>query len=116
MILCVGVRMPCSKGISAVLSLGDSLGGAYLCAAAAGDALVGVDVIDVAGCDSTYRAYGLACSASYTVVANYVSHSCCCFKVRVILDLSFLNCDANLVLYSDMAKKYHSNLFCGSGF
>ena len=64
------------SGNKRLSALCDSVGGANLCAAAAADALVRVDVVDVAGSDCSYGANGLAGSASYTVVANYVSHSC----------------------------------------
>lgn len=57
------------------LALSDSVVGANLSAAAAADALIGVDVIDVAGSDSADGAYGLTGAASDAVVADYVSHS-----------------------------------------
>lgn len=59
----------------------DSIVGANLCAAAAADALIRIDVIFVAGGDCSYRAYRLACSACDAVVANYVSHNSFIFLV-----------------------------------
>lgn len=87
------------------LSFGDSVGGADLCAAAAADALIGIDVIDVAGSDSSYRANGLAGSTSHAVVANYVCHSSLVFKIviRVVRLVVFVS--ANLGLYFHTAKK-----------
>lgn len=57
------------------LTLGDSVVGANLSAAAAADALVGIDAVDVAGSDSSYGANGLASAACDAVVTNYVSHN-----------------------------------------
>lgn len=68
----------------------NSVVGADLSAAAAGDALVGVDVVDVAGGDCANGANRFTSAACDTVVADYVSHSSkvlkslyCCFRVFV---------------------------------
>ena len=56
-------------------TLRDSVAGAYRCAAAAADASVGIDLIDIACRDCVYRAYSLASATCNAIVANYVSHS-----------------------------------------
>ena len=65
-----------SAGVFLGLALGDSVAGANGCAAAAADASVGIDLVDIALRDSLYGAYGLASAACYAVVTDYVSHSC----------------------------------------
>lgn len=55
-------------------ALFDSVVGANRSAAAAADASVGVDVIDITLADCLYRANRLACAACDTSVCNYVSH------------------------------------------
>ena len=54
----------------------DSFAGANLCAAAALDAGVGIDLVDIALGDSLNGAYGKTCAAGNTLVSNYVSHFC----------------------------------------
>lgn len=56
-------------------ALGNSFVGANLRTAAAADARIRVDVIDIALRDSLYGAYGLAGAAGHAVVADYISHS-----------------------------------------
>ena len=52
----------------------DCFAGANFSAAAAFDAGVGIDVIDIAFRDSLYGANGKTCSASHTLISDYVSH------------------------------------------
>lgn len=59
------------------LTLGDSIVGAYRCAATARDAGIGIDMIDFSFGDCLYGAYGHAGAACDAVVANYVSHCVC---------------------------------------
>ena len=63
------------------LALFDSVVGANRCAAAAADASIGIDLVDIALRDSLYGANGKTCAASDTSVSNYVSHSCKYYKV-----------------------------------
>ncbi len=60
---------------STLLTFCDSVRRTYLRAAAAADACVGIDVIDLALADCLYWAYGLTCTARYAVVTNYISHN-----------------------------------------
>lgn len=57
------------------LALLDSIVGADGCAAAAADASIGIDLVDIALRDSLYGANGKTCSASNTFVGYYVSHT-----------------------------------------
>ncbi len=54
---------------------------ANLCAAAAVDAGVRIDVIDFAFADCLYRANGLTSTASNAVVTNYICHNLFLFFV-----------------------------------
>lgn len=63
------------------LSLGDSTAGANICAAAAGNAYIGVDGVLFALADSAGRACVDAGSASNAIVTNNVSHNYCGLKV-----------------------------------
>ena len=59
-------------------------------------------MVDVAGRDSSYGANRFAGAASYTVVANYVSHSCVLLSwvvFRVIYSFRFVAC-FELQIYS----------------
>ena len=58
------------------LTLSDSVVRTNLSAAAAADASVGIDVIDITFRDCVHRANRHASAACDTVVANYVCHSC----------------------------------------
>lgn len=58
----------------------DSLAGANLCAAAALDASIGIDVIDVAFRDSLYGTYGETSAASNALISDYVSHDSLSFN------------------------------------
>ncbi len=62
--------------VSVLFSGDDSLAGAYFSTAAALDAGIGIDVIDIALRDSLNGAYGETCAAGNTLVGNYVSHFC----------------------------------------
>ena len=62
------------------LAFRDSVARANLCAAAAVDAGVRVDVVDIALCDGVCGAYALASATCDAVVANYISHNCNSFK------------------------------------
>ena len=57
------------------LSLFDSIVGANSSAAAAADASVGIDVVDITLADSLYGANRLACATCDTSVSNNVSHN-----------------------------------------
>ena len=92
----------------------DSSGGAYLGTAAAFDAGVGIDVIDITLADSFNGAYGLTCAASHADVCNYVSHSglMLCFVVNnyVSSDLG----SANVLFF--LRRTITSDAFCGQKF
>ena len=63
-----------SPGGRILLAGDDSLAGANLCAAAAVDAGVRIDFVDIALGDRLGGTYGHTSATSYTVVGNYVSH------------------------------------------
>lgn len=60
--------------VDAGLALLDSVVGANRSAAAAADACVRIDVVDITLRDCLNGTYGLACATSDTSVCNYVSH------------------------------------------
>lgn len=71
------------------LALFDSVVGANRCAAAAADACVGINLVDVALRDSLYGTNGKTCAASDTSVSNYVSHSCIIYLKILIIPCKF---------------------------
>lgn len=84
------------------LALFDSVVGANRCAAAAADASVGIDFVDLALRDSFNGAYRLACSTCDASVSNYVSHSC-----KIILKILILQNYHNLfILPNNYQKNY----------
>lgn len=65
-----------------VLTFGDGVARARCCAAAAVDALIGVNVIDVAFRDSVNRANTHASAAGYASVGNNMCH--CSRKIKLV--------------------------------
>lgn len=70
-----GAKAICNVCLLAELFCLSGSGGAYACAAAALDALVGIDNVNVASRDSFYRALAGTCAACDTnILINLVSH------------------------------------------
>lgn len=66
------------------LSLLDSIVGTNRSAAAAADAGVGINLVDLALGDSLYRANRNTCSACHAAVCNYISHNFSFLKFRLV--------------------------------